>query len=145
MQQWESRLIEQLNAARDGGTQFVVQMPLESIEVVIDDSNPHIQAILYHTEVNASIGQAISDSIAGTLACDAWAQTDVRGIYCGNDQRAWTETLFDWWGQHTAAAAGNMAGVATQMSWDEYADWQFIDFVEADASMNNDIGWGYMQ
>lgn len=148
MQVWESRLISELNALRDGGTQFVLQLPSTEMpmeEVEIDDSNPHVGAILDHADVIEGLGQMIMDSFHATLACDAWAQTDVNGIYCGNDQRAWTETLFKWMGVRYAAASQNMAGLATQMSWDEYADWQFVNDVNIAASENNNIGWGYTQ
>ena len=108
MQQWEKRIIEELNAARDGGTQEVVMMPPDiffSVEALDSGGDPYFDNLADHAYVIGLIGEWIFNSIQTTFDCDAWAQYDVRGIECGDNQRDWTDQLFKWLGERYSAVS----------------------------------------
>lgn len=109
-QQWEQRLIEEINAARDGGTQFVAMLdPPPSFSVDMDsEGNPYLENLREHGAAVEEIGQWIIGSVRTTFDCDAWAMYDIRGIECGDNQRAWTDGLLKAMGERYSAVSLNI-------------------------------------
>lgn len=147
-QQWEKRLIEKINAARDGGTQEVVMlsdMTSPSYDI-ITDGDPYLEALAEHLDAINALGDMINNSVDATFACDQWAMTDIQGITCGDQYRAWTDQLFIYMGQHYDAAASIDAVLAQIMTWDQnYVDWNLVNDLNEEASFDNGVGWEYQQ
>lgn len=131
-QVWESRLRSELNAARDGGTQFVVLAPLPpSFEVEIAGVlAPWLKALAEQRDAIEWLGNAIVESVRATYQCDAWAQYDIRGIECGDNQRAWTSQLLRWQGQQYSGVSG--------------VEDQFVDMLLPDADIVEQVYAGFI-
>lgn len=165
VQQWENRLTEQINGARDG-TQRVVQQPYNAVATrygvvvngvtifdavstsIYDEYDPnldqYIDALAGHAYAIEYFGQLITDSVQTTFECDAWAQYDIDGITCGNNQRAWTEQLLRWQGEKYAAVAAIEAYLASQLDVDVIGQ-EVVDDINYDAVVNNWEGWWLQQ
>jgi len=143
-QQWEKRLIEEINAARDG-TQFVAMLPLSFFEVNIDtEGDPYLENLREHGAAIELIGGWIVDSVRTTFDCDAWAQYDVRGIECGDNQRAWTDMLMQAIGERYSAVSLNTDILVSELDVEviSEADFAALDY---DAEVNGWEGWWMQQ
>jgi hypothetical protein len=147
---WENRLIEQLNAARDG-TQFVFQFPLPPLAafVFVETDSTWLNALQYDLEEHRKRveewGNDVIESVKVTYQCDAWALYDVDGIICGNNQREVTDTLLNYIGERGSAVSAIEDAFLIILApdtdvVDEVAG-DFIAFVDEDSEVN---GWeGY--
>lgn len=145
---WEKRLIEQLNAARDGGTQFVVQEPPRLMATVSFEStgDPYLDALDDHTNTIAWLGDMINESVRVTFICDDWALTDMDGVRCGQAQRAWTNQLLIYMGQRVSAVSGiEDYFVAVLQQDSDIVPSDFIEFIDYDSDVSGWEGWNLQQ
>ena len=83
------------------------------------------------------------ESVQTTFECDAWAQYDVRGIECGDNQRQTTEILFGYIGQRYSAVSAIEDYLASQIEPVDSDVAQFIDALAYDAQVNGWEGWNF--
>jgi hypothetical protein len=149
---WEQRLMNEINAARDGGTQFVMKVdppPLASFEIV-DTPNTWLNALQYdmedHRKTVEELGAVIVDSVHTTYLCDQWALYDIDGIICGNNQRAYTAIQLNYIGQRYSAVSAiedAFLSILLELDADILAEVarDFVAFLDDDSEVN---GWeGY--
>ncbi len=138
MQKWETLLLEAINGA---SPQEVVIMPPELASFDFDtEGDPYLEALADHQNAIGYFGDLIVDSVRITFDCDAWAQYDVRGIECGDNQRAWTEQLLRWQGEKYSAVSSIEDYLADQLA----ADLDMGD-MKYDAEVSGWEGWWLQQ
>jgi hypothetical protein len=148
---WQNRLIEQINGAL-GGSQMAVQQPYGAVAsygvfdgVAIDTGgDQYLDALVGYAYAVETIGSWINDSVQTTFDCDAWAQYDLRGIECGDNQRAWTVELFRWQGEKYTAVAAIEAYLVSQLDIDVIGS-EVVNDINYDATVGNWEGWWEQQ
>jgi hypothetical protein len=139
---WQNRLIEQINGAL-GGSQEVVMMPPELASFDFDtEGDPYLEALADHRNAIEYFGNLINDSVQITFDCDAWAMYDLRGIECGDNQRAWTEQLLRWQGEKYSAVSAIEDYIVNQLDADVIGQ---VDDMRYDAQVNGWEGWWMQQ
>jgi len=144
-QGWQNRLIEQINGAL-GGTpqQMVVQQPAFDDVAIDTQGDPSLEALVDHLNTIEWLGGLINDSVQTTFDCDAWAQYDLRGIECGDNQRAWTVALLGWQGERYSAVSAIEDILANQLDVDVIGQ-EVVDNIKYDAVVNGWEGWWMQQ
>jgi hypothetical protein len=140
-QGWQNRLIDQINGVL-GGSREVVMMPSELASFDFDD--PYLEALVDHRNTIEWLGGLINDSVQTTFDCDAWAQYDIRGIECGDNQRAWTVALLGWQGERYSAVSAIEDYLANQLDVDVIGQ-GVVDDIHYDAVVNGWEGWWMQQ